>query len=188
MGFDTPQSLAQELVLFVDNDGDLYRGQTTSIIKNLVTKIARGTYDPEKAVQLFMYLAESGAKKYAREYGDSESNWHKMFPVEVRRLAASHWRDAFETEAKLGNYDNLLPKKYQNPAPKKIQRSSKLPLTDYQAGSSLAQDVASNLTEKELRSIVHRNYIPAKLSKKSDTFKRGYLDRLNSIYYAIKGN
>ena len=31
-----------ELQLFIENDGQLYRGQTTSIIKNLATKMAKG--------------------------------------------------------------------------------------------------------------------------------------------------
>lgn len=113
MAFEDKESLASELVTFVDNDGDLYRGQTTSILKNLVTNMARGQYDRDKAVKLFMYLAESGAKKYAKVFGGSESGWHEMFPTDIRKLAATHWRDDFETEAKEGNYDDLLPKKYQ---------------------------------------------------------------------------
>jgi hypothetical protein len=115
MSFETPESVARELVIFVDHDGDLYRKQTQPIFKNLVTKMARGQYDREKAVKLFMCLAESGAKKYAKESGGDESMWYSMFPVPIRRLAASAWRDAFEQEASLGNYDNFLHKKYQKP-------------------------------------------------------------------------
>lgn len=40
MRFGTPESVAQELVIFVDNDADLYRQQTQPIFKNLVTKMA----------------------------------------------------------------------------------------------------------------------------------------------------
>ena len=113
MSFETPESLARELVLYVDSDADLYRQQVQPIFKNLVTKMARGLYDGEKAVKLFMYLAESGAKKYAKQFGGDESQWHTMFPVPVRRMAAVAWRYSFENEARLGNYDNFLPKKYQ---------------------------------------------------------------------------
>jgi hypothetical protein len=114
MGFDNNESVAYELVMFTDNDRDLYRQQMEPIFKNLITKMASGKYDREKAIKLFMYLAESAAKKYAHDAGPGDtSRWHEMFPVPVRKLAATHWRDSFEVEAKLGNYDNLLPKKYQ---------------------------------------------------------------------------
>lgn len=35
---------ARELKLYIDNDGDLYRRQTTSILKNLTTKKVRSQY------------------------------------------------------------------------------------------------------------------------------------------------
>jgi len=103
---------AHELDLFIVNDADLYRQQHIPIIKNLITKMARGTYDSEKAVKMFMYLVESGAKKYKKEFGDG-LKWHEMFNVATRREVAKSLRDSFETEAELGNYDHLLPKKYQ---------------------------------------------------------------------------
>ena len=42
MSFETPQAVANELKLFTENDADLYRQQTTSILKNLATKKASG--------------------------------------------------------------------------------------------------------------------------------------------------
>jgi len=114
MSFDTDQSVVTELVQFTENDGDIYRQTTTSILKNLATKKAQGKYDAELAVQAFMYLAEAGAKKYARDFGGV---WHESFPVPIRRMAATHWRDEFETEFALGNYNNLLPLKYRQPSP-----------------------------------------------------------------------
>jgi hypothetical protein len=110
MEFNNDQAAAQELKLFTENDGDLYRQQTTSILKNLATKKANGKYDHDLAVKIFMYLAESGAKKYAQEFGGI---WNLMFPMGVRKQVASEWRDEFEVEYKNGSYDHLLPKKYQ---------------------------------------------------------------------------
>jgi len=118
MSFDTDHAAAQELKLFTENDGDLYRQQTTSILKNLATKMASGKYDHDKAAKLFMYLAESGAKKYAAEgwVGGKEFGgvWNLMFPMSVRKEVAGEWRDEFEVEYRNGSYDSLLPKKYQN--------------------------------------------------------------------------
>lgn len=104
-----------ELKIFIDNDGDLYRQQTTPIHKNLVTKMARGMYDPKKAEKLWMYLVDNGAKKYARESG-TEMTWHTMFPIDDRREVAKELNRHFLVEAKIGNYDHLLPKKYRKKA------------------------------------------------------------------------
>jgi hypothetical protein len=118
---------ATELRLFIDNDGDLYRQQTTSILKNLATKKARGEYKHDLAVKLFGYLVESGAKKYAREFGCAGQQWHKMFDVPTRKAVAEALTRSFEGEHALGNYDNLLPKKYQAegiPAGKRLKKSA----------------------------------------------------------------
>ena len=116
MSFETDDAAARELILFAENDGDLYRQTTQAILKNLATKKAAGKYDGEKAVQGFMYLAEAGARAYAKNF-DNEKNWHSIFPMSVRRAAATHWRDEFEKEYALGNYDDMIPKKYQKPQP-----------------------------------------------------------------------
>jgi hypothetical protein len=107
-GGETEQT---ELKLFIDNDGDLYRGQTTSIIKNLATKMAKGVYDRTKGEKLWMYLVESGAKKYSREFSDGK-DWHTMFDMSDRRQVAKELNDDFLQAWKEGSYRNLLPKKY----------------------------------------------------------------------------
>lgn len=105
------ESEQTELKLFIDNDGQLYRGQTTSIIKNLATKMAKGVYDRSKAEKLWMYLVESGAKKYSREFSDGK-DWHKMFDMSDRRQIAKELNDDFLTAWKEGSYRDKLPKKY----------------------------------------------------------------------------
>jgi hypothetical protein len=104
----------RELQLFTENDADIYRQTTTPIVRNLRTKQAQGKYDHDRAVDAFMYLAEAGARKYARLHSVGEADWHNIFPVDVRRAAAVAWRDEFEEESRNGNYDNAtyLPKKY----------------------------------------------------------------------------
>lgn len=112
----TDTHAATELKLYIDNDGDLYRRQTTSILKNLATKRARGEYKHDLAVKAFGYLTEAGAKKYAKEFGSPGQAWHQMFDAGTRKRAAEALAKDFETEAALGNYDSLLPKKYQKQA------------------------------------------------------------------------
>jgi len=84
-----------ELKLFIDNDGDLYRQQTTSITKNLQRKLAKGVFDKEKSKKLWMYLVESGAKKYAKEFG---GEWHKIFSMADRKAVAAELADDFASE------------------------------------------------------------------------------------------
>jgi len=103
---------ATELKLFIDNDATLYRQQHVPILKNLATKKARSNYRHDLAVKAFGYLAESGAKKYAKEFGGT---WHQMFDVPTRKRVAEELTRDFEGEYALGNYDHLLPKKYQKP-------------------------------------------------------------------------
>ncbi len=101
-----------ELKLYIDNDGQLYRGQTTSIIKNLATKMAKGVYDRTKAEKLWMYLTESGAKKYTKEFDAPGASWHNVFSMSDRRQVAKELNDDFLQAWKEGSYRDLLPKKY----------------------------------------------------------------------------
>jgi hypothetical protein len=105
---------ATELENYITSDSGLYSSQHKPIQKNLITKMARGVYNHEKAVKLFGYLAESGAKKYIREFGSPGDKWNEMFSPATRKSTAEELTRFFETEAKLGNYDSYLPKKYSD--------------------------------------------------------------------------
>lgn len=63
----------EELVLYAENDGDLYRQRRQAIEKNLQSKFDKGTYVADKAVKLWRYFTDEAAKKYAKEYGGSFS-------------------------------------------------------------------------------------------------------------------
>jgi hypothetical protein len=107
------QVSAKELLLFIENDGDLYRQQYQPIIKNLAQKKFRGIYDHAKAVKLFMYLAENGAKKYCREVCGRGTVWHQIFGVPERKWVSEQLAKDFETEFSLGNYDHYKQKYLQ---------------------------------------------------------------------------
>lgn len=117
MSFENDDAVVTELVQFTENEGDIYQNTTQRILANMATKKAQGKYDRDKAVQAFMWLAEVGARKYARTLGGDEKQWHATFPMNIRRAAATHWRDEFETEFAQGAYDDLLPKKYKKSTP-----------------------------------------------------------------------
>ena len=104
---------AAELKNFIDNDADLYRGMVVAIRKNLATKKVKSQYQHDLAVKAFGYLVEAGAKEYVKEFGTPDQPWHQLFDVPTRKAVAEELANDFEGEFELGNYDNLLPKKYQ---------------------------------------------------------------------------
>ena len=101
-----------ELFMYIVNQPDLYRQRLLPIYKNAVTKMAQGKYDSNKAVKLFMYAVDDGAKRYSKEFSTGKDD-RAMFPKKVRQDVATRLRDDFEEEASLGNYDDLKPKKYR---------------------------------------------------------------------------
>lgn len=106
----------RELELYAENNGDLYRQRLQPIHKNLMAKIAKGTYDHEKAKKLWLYAAADAAQRYTKEFDASSGGMHGShgaFSPADRRALAARLADDFKDEADLGNYDNLIPKKYQ---------------------------------------------------------------------------
>lgn len=83
-----------ELTLFITNSHSLYRRQIVPIIDNLNRKIEKGVYDETKALKLWSYLADNGAKEYAKEFGVA-SEWNKMFSVQDRKNTAVKLADFF---------------------------------------------------------------------------------------------
>lgn len=111
---------ADDLYIFIENDAQLYRSQTQPILKNLAIKKARGIYNKDLAIKLFMYLVDNGAKKYTKEYGSGK--WNDLFNKATRLEVAKDFVNYFEVENSYGNFDNYLPKKYiKNPARKKTR-------------------------------------------------------------------
>lgn len=89
----------RELQLYCENDGDIYRQQISMIEKNLAKRLAKGTYDHEKAKKLWMYAADNCAKKYNKEFGnESGLPWHKMFSTADRRAVAETFANSFKQE------------------------------------------------------------------------------------------
>ena len=100
-----------ELYTYITSDGQLYRSQGLPIIKNLAAKKGSGKYNSTLAAKLYGYLAESGAKKYAKEFPGTE--WNRLFSVADRKEVAQRLRDDFEAEWDNGSYREYVPKKYQ---------------------------------------------------------------------------
>ncbi len=62
---------SRELFLYATNGGDLYRQMITPVIANLRKKAIKGTYDKEKAVDAYYYIATEASKRYQKDFGYS---------------------------------------------------------------------------------------------------------------------
>ena len=91
---------ANELKLYIDNDGQLYNSRYMPIIKNLSKKMKKGKVDKRLAVKGFMYLVDDGVKKYIKDYGGS-GVFTKRDKIEV----AKEFADEFEEIYKNKEYD-----------------------------------------------------------------------------------
>jgi hypothetical protein len=86
---------ANDLRIYIDNDRQLYRQQTTSIIKNVQRKLKSGKYDHTKAPKLWSYLVDNGVKKYIKEFG---GNAKDLFPKDVRQSVAIELANYYKAE------------------------------------------------------------------------------------------
>lgn len=123
-----------ELVLYIENDYALVGAPNSlgrALEANLVRKWYAGKYGREKAVKLWMYLMESGAKKYISEFGTSGAPIDSIFNKNTRLEAARQFRDYFEAKMRGGEFDPawvraIVPKKYQSKLPNpELQWASK---------------------------------------------------------------
>lgn len=90
---------ADELAMYIINDGDLYRRNISMVIKNLAKKIKKGVYDPQKALKLWQYSAQWGAQKYTKEFRIAGTHGsYGMFSPSDRKDAAKQLAEHFEDE------------------------------------------------------------------------------------------
>lgn len=93
---------ARELELYIENEGALVAAANSMgrmIMRNLAGMITRGTYDSTKAWKAWMPLADEGAKRYTREYGD---RFGTVFNKATREMVANRLAEAFESEVRTG--------------------------------------------------------------------------------------
>lgn len=93
---------ATELILYIENDGDLYRQRIEPIRLNLMRKMAKGTYNHTLACKLWGYLTLEGSRKYCIEFGCPLTT----FSTQDRNEAAKHFADEFLENCKLGEFDD----------------------------------------------------------------------------------
>jgi len=86
---------AEELFLYITNEGNLYRQMTEPMLKNLALKKHKGTYNHTMALKSWANLADAGAKLYDREFGSGTGSL-RMFDKSTRMLTADKLQDYYE--------------------------------------------------------------------------------------------
>lgn len=86
---------ANELLIFTENDPDIYRQRETPIRENLEKKMKKGIYERSKAAKLAKYMFDDASKKYNKAYGSGIGH---SFSPNQRREAAKHWVIIFEAD------------------------------------------------------------------------------------------
>lgn len=82
---------ARELFLYATNSGVLYDRQIKPSIENLGKKARKGTFNKDKAADLFYYVATSASAMYDKDFGFS-------FSVQQRFTAAVDMVDFYIDE------------------------------------------------------------------------------------------
>ena len=107
MSFESDESVAMELAIYLDNEEPLYR-KKLAIARNLELKIKRGTYDHKQAPQAWSYVVEDAAKGYSKEFGTGgKREWAAIFPPKIRRAVAEDLADRWYANAKAGRPDEV---------------------------------------------------------------------------------
>ena len=61
------KNLIDELVLWIENDGDLYNQQYMPIVNNLERKCKKGIYEHDKALKLVQYMIDGYERANAQK-------------------------------------------------------------------------------------------------------------------------
>lgn len=89
---------ALELLLYMENDEEIWDRRRPEFIKNLQRKLKRGTYIPSASAKLWLYLVDEAAKKYVREMGRPGDRIDTIFTLPTRMMVAAKLVDMFEEE------------------------------------------------------------------------------------------
>lgn len=101
-----------ELILFIDNESELYK-QKQAIIAAMKKKVEAGKYDAAKAIVGWRHWVDAGARKYVKDF--HMTDLAAAFPVKVR--------DAVAKEVSEREYQMILQGEYGKLEVPKVHRA-----------------------------------------------------------------
>lgn len=114
---------AQEIFLFGQNDGDLYRQRTTYMIDNLAKKYAAGKYNETLALKMWRIWADEADKRYNKEYSGQSAGF--LTNVPTRDLIAQKARDYYFEHVVQESAKFAKTKTRKNPVSEKTTKREK---------------------------------------------------------------
>ena len=91
-----PSIEARELLLVATNEGRLYSSMIVPIVRNMARKMAKGTFDADKAIDAFYHVADAASKQYNKDFG-------YLFTVTERFTAAKDMVDYYMENIEKGD-------------------------------------------------------------------------------------
>lgn len=108
---------SQELYIYAQNDKKLH-DKRMAIARALAVKKARRQYVPMLGRKAFrLHLGKPAAQQYCKEFG--KGKWNQCFTPHDLHDFAQIYEEWFSAEYKLGNFESILPAKYQSRATRK---------------------------------------------------------------------
>lgn len=94
------ETAVRELLLFTENDGELYRQMLSPLEHSYQRKLDKGEYDKEKAIKGFLNVVNVSAKRYSKEFATPRD---KIFTMADKREVARQLEEQFMSEIRVGN-------------------------------------------------------------------------------------
>ena len=132
--------MIDDIKMVAVNDGNLYRQQGRPIVENLARKMAKGTFDAQKAVKLFGYLADSAVRNYSVQQLDYKKPTLTILSKPEREILAQNFLEYYADEIKDAssgykrNPDKSKPRAYVMRA---SQATGRPPVKGTKAGNRL---------------------------------------------------
>ena len=90
--------LINDVTLYIENNGDLYREMIIPICESLGRKKYNGTFDSEKALKAWYNVAVWGLKKYHKYIYDGPGHWYDILTTSERRQVADELQAFYADE------------------------------------------------------------------------------------------
>ena len=99
------QTAANELVLYAENEREIYFRHYRHVALNLQKHFKRGEFDLERATDaLERYWVTPAAKRYHLQHCDRQQRWFQVFDKPTRQMAAEMEAKSLLAEFELGNF------------------------------------------------------------------------------------
>lgn len=106
--------LINDITLYIENNGDLYRERIIPICKSMARKKYRKVYDDKKAMAAWYNVAVWGLKRYHKYIYDGPGHWYDILTTSERRQVADELQAFYADD--IDFLTNRLVKEHERPS------------------------------------------------------------------------